>query len=227
MPLGNEAIYRKITLRMALVLSAVVSAPRTFMIGAMLAGLTGVVACNGGSDTRQPLFDDVLPPGWGPIEPALAETSDYQRAILEDGDLTFQEYERALLDTVACLQDAGVRIVSGPQLQSDGRTLHFSFSGGATIAGVDAAGQQYDICYAEHLDLVSLVWLFLDPKTEQELQAARRSLVDCLREAGVDVADDPSDVDFVRFYQEEPPESFHRCRRQVIDRFGLPDTWGP
>ena len=184
------------------------------------------VACSGG-DGDERLFADALPEGWGPIEPVLAEASAYQRAILEDGTLTFEEYERAVLDTVACLRDADVRIVSAPSLQPDGRTLEFTFTGGSSRADAEAAGRVYDTCYAEHLDLVSLVWVFLDPTSERQLANARREFASCLREAGVELPADSTDADFARFYESEPPAAFHRCREHVVQELGLPATWGP
>ncbi|MCB1247049.1 MAG: hypothetical protein KDB69_07285 [Acidimicrobiia bacterium] len=59
------------------------------------------------------------------------EISDYQREVLEDGVVTFSEYESAVLATMSCIEDNGFG-VRGP----------FDFQGGLSFDVIVAPGEQ-------------------------------------------------------------------------------------
>ncbi|VAW09331.1 hypothetical protein MNBD_ACTINO02-3189, partial [hydrothermal vent metagenome] len=115
-----------------------------------------------------------------------------QAAALEDGVITFEEYEAAYERTVACMRDSGL-VVKGPKPENAGRFLTYSFQAG--VGGAEAD----EPCRREHLDLVNGLWLAQAVPSEAEAEVMAREYAACLRSAGVDVEDNLSlqELDFV------------------------------
>jgi hypothetical protein len=115
-----------------------------------------------------------------------------QAAALEDGVITFEEYEAAYERTVACMRDSGL-VVKGPKPENAGRFLTFSFQGGVGDAEAD------EPCRREHLDLVNGLWLAQAAPSAAEAEVMAREYAACLRAAGVVIEGSPSlqDADLV------------------------------
>ena len=99
--------------------------PIVLALGLVLAG------CSGGAEqprqTAAAGFAEQVPKA--EVQTAVAGAPPFQQAILKDGSVTFEEYESAALATVKCLQDHGVRILSGPSL-GPGKRYVYTYSGG-------------------------------------------------------------------------------------------------
>jgi len=173
-------------------------------------------ACGGAADG---------PPPQGELQEILNQTSDFQRAFLQDGEVSFEEYERSVFGTVQCLMDHGIRILSGPKLVAGGTHFEFSFGGAQNDADHDAQLGVYDGCYREHQDAVDYVWAGQNRPDQKTLDDARAALAECLRAAGVPLPDEPSTIDFQTAQRADPP-AFDACARPVQEQFRLPGFGG-
>jgi hypothetical protein len=163
----------------------------------------------------------------------VPDLSAYQRAFLEDGVLTFAEYEAATLAYLQCLEDKGVivqyddgkELKDGPALSPRGQylfttTLPHRPEKRATLSEFRAIESA---CGTEFADVVFQLWAEHVAPTQQELAAARDALGACLRGAGLDVPEHPSSTDF------GPVASsihYRDCSRQVSEEFGIPGFGG-
>jgi len=119
-------------------------------------------------------------------EPLPEGLSAFQREMLEDGEVTFDEYERAVLAAMQCLRDAGIR-TAGPDLV-DGRFYTFDFAEGDDPARTDdvLAG-----CEEEYLSEVEWAWSEASrtPQDDERHEQFYGGVADCLRRNGVDIED--------------------------------------
>ena len=171
--------------------------------------LSAIMAACGGRSNASP------PPG---LSEAVQRTSAYQAAILGDGKLTQAEYEGAVLATVACLRDRGVRISVGPR-PIPRNSLEFAWE--TSNAEEDAAAAAYDFCYREYQDLVDIVRYRQNGPSQAEFDAARAALIECLRQAGVPLPASAS-ADDLRAADFDYPDAFATCQAEVTTRFNLP-----
>ncbi len=147
---------------------------------------TQTAASPPGSDrTFGELFAERLPA-------ILATTSEFQRALLEDGVVTAAEHERAQLAFIACIEEAGVTIV---QLERTPSGLISLLSvGGAPTA--EAQGEVEDVVAAcdetfySDIDDAYRVALHPDDTEATQLQQT----IECANARGVAVG-----FDFVDF----------------------------
>lgn len=161
--------------------------------------------------------DGVIPPGFQRegFQQAFQETSDFQRELVADGHLEFEEYEAAVFATYRCMLEGGLR-VSEPRRVSGQR---FEYSWRVSEDG-KAANDVYERCYGEHQSLVDLVWTYQTLPTEEDVQEARVALRDCLRDRGIQVPDTPTSADFLALARGGVP-GFSECRRQVTTEYDL------
>lgn len=112
--------------------------------------------------------------------------SDFQRDLLGDGEVTFDEYERAVLAAMQCLRDAGIR-TAGPELV-DGRFYFFDFAEGDDPARTD---QVLAGCEEEYLSEVEPAWgeASRTPEDEERNDRFYGGVADCLRRNGVAIED--------------------------------------
>ncbi len=164
---------------------------------------------------------------------AVQNLSDYQHGLLDDGVLTFPEYEGAVLAYVGCVEEHGAivehidggELFPGPGLTARGQYL-FSTKlphlpgKRATVNDLRAIEME---CGAEFFDVVAQLWAEHVAPTEKELATARNALGICLREAGIDVPENPTSSDF------EPVASspqYRECTQEVSEKFGIPGFGG-
>ncbi len=159
--------------------------------------------------------------------------SDYQRKLLDDGVLTFAEYEASVLAYVGCVEEhgavvehvAGDEVMAGPDLNARGQylfqtTLPHQPGKRATLGELRAIESQ---CGTEFFDVVVQLWAEHVAPSETELVAARDALGECLREAGVDIPEHPSPTDFGPVAQSL---EYRDCSREVSEDFGIPGFGG-
>lgn len=150
---------------------------------------------------------------------ALQGTSDFQRERLQDGKLTYEEYESAVLATVKCLRDRGVVISVEPRRVA-GNRIEFAYA--SNDATDDAASSAYDACYRDYQTLVDIVWFQQNQPSEETVQRARQALAACLREAGADLPEHPTAADF-RQLALAGNQSLPGCQQKTSSEFDLPD----
>lgn len=181
----------------------------------------------------------VLPAGQLAAAMDQEDLSSYQRDLIEDGRLTFAEYEAAAFATVDCLERAGYTVfhvpgelehdrtnaTPGPGLSARGR---YKFDVGAASserAGLlEASGR----CRAEYFDLLDLIWAEHTAPSEQDLQRGRAMIGACLRDKGLTIPDNPSQQElFVHAWppdgdgQGQPVAEYWDCAKRAADELGL------
>jgi hypothetical protein len=143
----------------------------------------------------------------------LAEASDFERPLLEDGTLTFAEYEQALFAGFACMEAKGVgvfhqipRVIGGtvisdsqekfpgPRLTARGQYRYVTNSGSLSLVEFQGIHAQ---CAAEYYALVEFLWAENVAPSEQDAQAMTSGIGDCLRELGLPVPANPSEDDLL------------------------------
>lgn len=148
------------------------------------------------------------------------QTSDYQRAILQDGFVSMDEYQQAALAFVQCARDVGVTFVTEPKQDAIG---DYGFSFRFTSAGQKPAK---DACYAKYFAQVQMAWAgYRAPHEDEILQNARDDLGNCLRAAGMDIPKHPNSADF-KEYMTNPTAAFARCAQSVQQTDNLPGFVG-
>lgn len=115
----------------------------------------------------------------------MRDGSQFQQTILEDGKVSYAEYERAYDAAVSCMRDAGL-VVVGPLSIMAGRYLTYSVRDG------EGADRAMVSCEEQHLDYVGAVWSEQQLPTGEEAERVRDDYADCLRSLGVDVPRDAS-----------------------------------
>ncbi len=143
---------------------------------------------------------------------------DYQQAILEDGRVTFEEYEQAALMTEACIREHGFEVER--VLEQDG-FFSFTVSTGVTYSGLKEPtaeeeevpaeqDQVYWACNNRYFSAVQMGWADqrYDPAVEERFD---RVLKSCLRDAGID-ANKPQ-----REILDAYPGVFSACTQEAID----------
>lgn len=151
--------------------------------------------------------------------------SEFQRPLLEDGELTFPEYERAIFATVDCVEGQGLK-VNGPVLTAMD-TYYFEVSGDRDpTAALQACEEQYS-------SLVSRLWQTNAKAPESLLQEARDALSRCLRDKGVEgLPEQPGPGEISRVLLgpgDSAPEhgaAILQCSQEVGAEYGLPNFGG-
>lgn len=152
----------------------------------------------------------------------LKNTSDFQRGVLQDGNLTITEYETAFLGFQQCIAAAGISFYKTPTLTALGRYDYLLLY---PPDQVDAGKAAHAKCSAEYIDRVSQAWSRRDnPKAAEVLARARRAMRDCLRAGGVNAPDEPVEGDFRPLLVAQDP-TFLSCNRAVQESQNLPG-WG-
>lgn len=154
-----------------------------------------------------------------------------QVAVLEDGDLTFAEYESATLATIACTTERGFPLRGDLTYDDAEHRFDYSLSGGTTG---QAVAQALGECYAIHMSYLDGLWQWLHQPTLAERQAATSALSECLTTAGVESFPPPDTPQFREWHRSQPdfgPGSFAievaDCLTHVESQFGfLPGQYG-
>ena len=220
-------------------------------IGAVI-GFTLVMclsACNSGasnpSESRTPPSGRSFQPFLIPperLQAVIDASSAFERALVSDGALSFEEYERAVFANVACMESKGLSISHsdstvrydlgdlkpGPRLSKRG-IYHF-VAGAPDSFGPDALREATAECTAQFNTVVSLLWAEHSRPTIQESQQYRDAIARCIREAGQDAPDHPSDQDLLRVAyppdglarpDQLAPDWYTKCEADAIDAFEI------
>jgi hypothetical protein len=213
------------------ILRPAIRTPGPPAVAAMLAMILVLSGCtarlgNAGADSTTPS------PGNSPLtsslqsDPVTDETSDalgiaqdsLAERLLADGNVTFAEYERAVLAHLACMNDNGIE-TRGPIPARAGLVLTWNMKMPRGMPE-DAAHAIEDECYRHTLEGVELVYIDSvrpDEKTQAELV---QLLLDCLVESGMDLEAGLSERELVEATMDEvrtidvASESTRACLKQ-------------
>ncbi len=146
----------------------------------------GFSACGAESVSRE------LPVRSELVTELLEDVPTFQRVILEDGEVTPAEYEKAVLATMACVADAGYDVVP-PRLDEQTGALYFFYESVVDDDGIDLADQEYEGCYDEYQERVDTLYFFNAARVVDQRDISLEDIAQCLRAAGIeDVPDVPS-----------------------------------
>jgi hypothetical protein len=158
------------------------------------------------------------------IRAALAASAPLPASVAADGKITWEEYEAAIWKSVECMENAGLEMRFGPELDVSGKILRY----GVNLTGdanEDARIRKAaDECEARHAAAVKVAWgMAISPTTEQ-MQAARAALAECLINGGTP----PEFVNEERLIDAEIHSRglFPVCANQVSAEFGIPHFGG-
>jgi|SRR6185312_3561491 hypothetical protein len=187
------------------------------LFGALLPMLAscGTPTAGKSSPALTPFSDSMRPSS----SSAIAGAPAFQKAILQDGTVTFDEYQRAVFATIQCAKDHGVKILTGPTL-GPGKKYVYTMGGGTTTADLGATQAQYVNCLNQYENLVDIAWTNETRPTQDQVNKARAALITCLQQAGLTVPDSPAPSDFLAISRAHVTE-FDTCSQAVSKQFDI------
>lgn len=110
-----------------------------------------------------------------------ASATDDAIAVLEDGNLTFAEYEQQMKATIACARANGSQVVDQGVENVDGVQII------QVAIPTDGTEEAYDDCYDQHVAAADYIWQVGHQKPDtraegQLLTDQQEALVDCVVE---------------------------------------------
>ncbi len=142
------------------------------------------------------------------------QAKELQLGVVDDGILTFPEYERLFLGLQECLSK------DGSQLEE----VMLDAGGVYRFAVLSPPGADPSACLFENWEPLGPEWSLRHPPPATLLSAANEALAQCLRRAGVDIpAKKPGAADFQRLGGLETwlTQPYAGCSAQVSEEFGL------
>lgn len=157
-----------------------------------------------------------------------------ERAIFADGILTFEEYESAVFETLACIEEAGLTVAHsngygrahdvqpGPRLSSRGV---YSYFGQVTTYSPTRPAKEF-AALAECKQLsaqVEFMWAQHTAPSQVDLQAMRDHMAECLRTLGMTVPERPGDRELQAVLRPAhvSQQEYDSCRFQAADTFEI------
>ncbi len=141
---------------------------------------------------------------------ALAEAPPSQRAILADGEVTFDEYESAVLATLACLRDAGIE-VGELRRSPDGTYLEYTY-GGVPDEGVASLEELFNDCRDANSIYVEDYYALEHAPTASEVAERVEQASRCMREGGMTVPQGASFQDLQDLVPTDPDTALECLR---------------
>lgn len=124
--------------------------------------------------------------------------SPEQLAIIEDGEISFDEYQVAVTRTVECLRSAGIDVIgTGVSSPRGFPEISYSYSTGSpgrTEAETDAIAQECIMSNSLFVESLYRESPVAQEARELYFEPYRDSVVACLRDNGVEVDDDVARV---------------------------------
>ena len=184
---GFERIWQALTRRATLTVRVLGPLGRMVLLAVIALALGGCVDVDHGEATPPAGLD--LPTA-AAFEEGMRKGMPFQREILSDGVVTYAEYERSVLASIACMREAGLEVV-GPQPAQNGQLLMYSYGGTPDLEGLKAAESEADRCYRDHEEYVIHLYLAGIRPTWTELEERTTGYARCLVEAGLAVTGSP------------------------------------
>lgn len=157
-----------------------------------VAGLAALTACSPG--------DAPTPEPTATLDAQLLESareggaSEEQLAVLQGGQVTFEQYQTAVNQAVGCMRDAGIEVIGDTVSQPRGfPEISYSFANSSAGRTDDQTLAIADECIATHSMYVERAYQTAPGSLEQQEAAFapyRDLIVQCVRDNDGDVADD-------------------------------------
>lgn|GEM_PF-5536758 len=193
-------------------------------------------SCGGGTPSKEPDIASPAPAQHGglairisPERAAQVQADDtisaVQKRALEDAELTFAEYESAVLEAAECIRASGGEVTL--ELNVRGRYKYIT----SYPAERNDVGQAVSDCIRDHLSVLEQLWAEVTAVPEHEVEAAMEEMRSCLVQR--DFFDPPTSgkqEDFRLYirtlnsrgeFTEERMGEYLECARQVEDKWGL------
>lgn len=139
----------------------------------------------------------------------LDNAPESQRALLEDGELTYVEYEQAVIAARDCVVQAGYE--PSPIELSRGELVYEIEVDYTGESDPEAADRQFletaARCWEDNTGIVSMFWAQMLVLDRDEKEAMRPEVIACLNDAGLDLPHDASDDKIAEALTREAEES--------------------
>ncbi len=120
--------------------------------------------------------------------------SDEQLAVLQGGQVTFEQYQTAVNLTVACMRDAGIEVIGDDVTQPRGfPEISYSFANSSAGRTAEQTLAIADECIATNSMYVEQAYQMAPGSLEQQEAAFapyHDAIVQCVRENGGDLPDE-------------------------------------
>jgi hypothetical protein len=151
-------------------------------------------------------------------------SSEFQVGLLQDGLLTFSEYEEAFLAMVQCVEAAGLTLVERPQLTAEEK--YYLLLWYRDRQEMERDQPKADACRAEYFESIDRTWARRDPSAYASMYAsALEALKACLSEAGSDLPEKPS-LDDLHVLRDAFDPVYFRCLQATQESHRIPG-WAP
>jgi len=151
-------------------------------------------------------------------------SSEFQAGLLQDGLLTFSEYEEAFLAMVQCVEAAGLTLAERPQLTAEEN--YYLLLWYRDLQEMERDQPKADACRAEYFESIDRTWARRDPSAYASIYAsALEALKACLSEAGADLPDKPS-LDDLHVLRDAFDPVYFRCLQATQKSHRIPG-WAP
>lgn len=151
-------------------------------------------------------------------------SSEFQVGLLQDGLLTFSEYEEAFLAMVQCVEAAGLTLVERPQLTAEEK--YYLLLWYRDRQEMERDQPKADACRAEYFESIDRTWARRDPSAYASIYAsALEALKACLSEAGSDLPEKPS-LDDLHVLRDAFDPVYFRCLQATQESHRIPG-WAP
>jgi hypothetical protein len=194
------------------------------LLVAFAAALAAANAACGGNNGSDPTDRPGAFPGLTKVDGGvqLSETavglltsdlSDFERLILSDHVLTFEEYEEAFLQSERCTADLGFTVTD----RRPPTYLDVGSYGARSTFSVDPDLETaLSRCKTDFTTEFSLVWGQIYHPSEAQIAEARSAMASCLREAGGSLPEEPTELDISASLREpDGLARFNACRPGV------------
>lgn len=162
---------------------------------ALLAVAAGLAACEGASTTGTATSKrPTIPTSAASI--VASQAGEGERRFLEDGVVTFEEYELAFFNMIACVQGKGVN-VSDVTLSPRRR---YEFQASAPVGQIEDFPGVMNSCRSQYFNEVDRLWSRHTAPTQSEVDEVVREVLACMRAEGADIPETASREDVFNFF---------------------------
>ncbi len=152
---------------------------RAAVLAALATATITTFACGSGNDDSSPEHLEEV------RETLRQHTTPEQFVYLEDGVVTFEEYEAAMLTTVRCVEEAGFSAT----ISQEGTLLRVRGGAVSSLSESRRWGEVYNKCWEQYSDDVEALWQAQNAPSEAERREQEGRVLECVRDANIEVDD--------------------------------------
>jgi hypothetical protein len=160
------------------------------------------------------------------VDALARNTSAFQSELLQDGVVDADEYERAVFAAHSCVTDEGFSPDS--PAWSRGQLVFSVEMQAKTDAELTEMNRRYDTayedCMSEYATDVASVWTNQMLLSDEERDAVRPDVTDCLQAAGLDVDDNAPDAEIYAAMTLDTIDDWQTCAERYPEFFLVPPS---